>query len=61
MNRYKVTRDGVTVATFPDGSGAWRWLARQIGYSVYHAVTHEGWDIIHPDGASLAASYGGRG
>lgn len=56
---YRITRDGATVATADTENRAWITLATMIAYSVHHAVTHEGWDIIGPDGASLAATYGG--
>lgn len=59
MNRYRVTRDGVTVATFPDEAGAWAYLLNAQSQSVDWACRYEGWNIIYPDGASLAASYGG--
>lgn len=51
---YLITRDGVTVGktlTLPD---AYHFLHRQVGYSAHHAMTHEGWDIITPEGASVA-------
>lgn len=57
---YLIARDGVTVAktlTLPD---AYHYLHRQVGYSAAHAMRHEGWDIITPDGESLAATYGGK-
>lgn len=60
MNVYTVTRDGVTVATFPDEAGAWGYLLRVQGQSVSWACRYEGWDLIYPDGASLAATLGGR-
>lgn len=58
-NLYTVTRDGETVATADTEPRAWVTLAGMIGYSVHHAMTFEGWDIITPDGESLAATYGG--
>lgn len=59
-NLYTVTRDGETVATADTETRAWITLAGMIGYSVAHAMRHEGWDIITPDGESLAATYGGQ-
>lgn len=56
---YLITRDGVTVAktlTMPD---AYHYLHTAQGQSAQWAMTHEGWDIITPDGDSLAATYGG--
>lgn len=56
---YTVTRHGETVATADTEDRAWITLAGLIGYSVHHAMTFEGWDIVTPDGTSLATTYAG--
>lgn len=57
MNRYTVTRDGVTVATASSMLGAWREIHARVGYSIDHAMRHEGWDIVTPAGVSFAAEH----
>ena len=56
---YRITRYGATVTTADTENGAFITLAGMIGYSVHHAMTFESWDILTPDGESLAATYGG--
>jgi hypothetical protein len=54
METYEVTRDGRTLGTFRTENEAWRYLLRQQGQSIYYATLHGGYDIIYPNGASLA-------
>jgi hypothetical protein len=57
METYEVTRDGRTLGTFRTEGEAWRYLLRIQGQSVGWAVAHNGYDIIYPNGSSLAESY----
>jgi hypothetical protein len=57
METYEVTRDGRTLGTFRTENEAWRYLLRQQGQSIYYATLHGGYDIIYPNGSSLAESY----
>jgi len=50
---YQVTRDGQTLATFTTEAQAWGWLQRHQPFSIGHAVAHEGYDIIYPNGTGL--------
>lgn len=43
---YTLTRDGETVATFPDEISVYVWLHRHHSYSWHHALTHEGYAIM---------------
>jgi hypothetical protein len=56
METYEVTRDGRSLATFRTENEAWRYLLRQQGQSIYYATLHGGYDIIYPNGSSLAES-----
>ena len=53
MNNYQVIRDGQTLATFSTEAQAWRYLLNYQSASISHAVAHEGYDIIYPNGAGL--------
>jgi hypothetical protein len=53
METYEVTRDGQTLATFRTETEAWGFLLRYQSASVGHAVKHEGYDIIYPNGGGL--------
>jgi len=55
---YKITRDGVTVGETRTYTDAFIFLLRQQGQSAEWAMTHEGWDIITPDGDSMARAEG---
>ena len=57
METYEVTRDGRTLATFRTETEAWRFLMDYQSSSIRHAVKHEGYDIIYPNGESLQASW----
>jgi len=57
METYEVTIDGRTLGTFRTENDAWRYLLRQQGQSIYYATIHGGYDIIYPNGSSLAESY----
>lgn len=50
---YIVTRDGQTLATFSTEAQAWGFLQRYQPHSIGHAVAHEGYDIIYPNGKGL--------
>jgi hypothetical protein len=50
---YQVTRDGKTLATFATEAMAWHWLQQYQPFSIGHAVAHEGYDIIYPNGKGL--------
>lgn len=54
---YRVTRDGVTVATFDREADAVRHLLAVQPHSMAWAMRWEGWDILTPSGESVAASY----
>lgn len=43
---YTLTRDGETVATFPDELSAWVWIHENHSYSWNHALAHEGYALI---------------
>lgn len=53
METYEVTRDGQTLATFRTEAQAWSWLQQHQPFSIGHAVAHEGYDIIYPNGTGL--------
>ncbi len=53
MNNYQVTRDGQTLATFSTEGEAWGYLLHYQSASISHAVAHEGYDIIYPNGTGL--------
>jgi hypothetical protein len=53
MNTYTVTRDGQTLASLPTEAQAWGYLQRIQSASIGHAVAHEGYDIIYPNGTGL--------
>jgi hypothetical protein len=53
METYEVTRDGRTLATFRTEAQAWSWLQQHQPFSIGHAVAHEGYDIIYPNGTGL--------
>lgn len=53
METYEVTRDGRTLGTFRTETEAWGFLLRYQSASVGHAVKHEGYDIIYPNGTGL--------
>jgi len=44
-----IARDGLVVDIVPSGD-VLRRMQSLVSYSVYHAVTHEGWQIEHPNG-----------
>ena len=54
MNTYTVTRDGETLAVLDTENEAWAYLHRIQGQSIDHAVRHEGYDIIYPNGGRLS-------
>ena len=53
METYTVTRDEQTLATFTTEAQAWGFLLNYQSASVGHAVKHEGYDIIYPNGTGL--------
>lgn len=53
METYTVTRDGATLATFRTENEAWGYLLNYQSASIAHAVAHEGYDIIYPNGAGI--------
>lgn len=54
MNGYAITRDGKRLAVLDTENEAWGYLLRIQGQSIDHAVRHEGYDIIYPDGSRLS-------
>lgn len=53
METYEVTRDGRSLGTFRTEAQAWSWLQQHQPFSIGHAVAHEGYDIIYPNGTGL--------
>lgn len=51
--KYTVTRDGQTLATYATEQEAWRHLMSCQPASVSHAVRYEGYDIIYPNGTTI--------
>ena len=53
MDTYTVTRDGQALASLPTEAQAWGYLQRIQSASIGHAIKHEGYDIIYPNGTGL--------
>ena len=54
-SKWKLTRDGASVAEFPSANEAFIWLHRNTPYSWDHAITHEGWAVLNPQGEKVEA------
>lgn len=53
--KWTLTRDGASVAEFPSANEAFIWLHRNTPYSWGHAITHEGWAVLNPQGEKVEA------
>jgi hypothetical protein len=49
-----ITRDGLAIASVVHG-GDLAWFHSNVGYSMDHALTHEGYDVV--EHATMVASY----